>query len=163
MLRLRLLVSVIAATVLTVALAAPALAQSPVENFSIKWRGELEVIEAGGVATCAPPQVCGDPDAVGHAQIQVIPDENMVCFTLTWARVDGTVFAAHIHPGVAGDAGGVLVPLFGPGQFAGQGAQHGCVTTSPENIAAILENPEAFYVNIHSTAFPAGALRGQLG
>jgi hypothetical protein len=161
--RLRLLAPLIAAMLLA-ALAVPALAESPNENFSVKWRGNQEVIESPpntGTVVCGPPQVCGDPDAVGHAQLRIIPDENTVCFTLTWARVDGTVTAAHIHVGAAGDQGAVVVPLFS-GAFAGQGSVHDCVAASPATIAAILANPSGYYVNIHSTTFPAGALRGQL-
>lgn len=57
-----------------------------------------------------------------RCDLSLRPADKTVCFTLTWARVDGEVFAAQIHPGVAGDAGGVLVPLFGPGSFGSQGA-----------------------------------------
>jgi hypothetical protein len=34
------------------------------------------------------------------------------CFDLSWAGIDGTVVAAHIHVGPAGVAGPVVVPLF---------------------------------------------------
>jgi hypothetical protein len=34
---------------------------------------------------------------------------------------------------------------------------------SEELIKAIRQNPENYYVKIHSTVFAAGAIRGQLG
>ena len=52
--------------------------------------------------TCAPPTVCGDPDAVGQMILIVNPNTDTVCFLTRWQDVDGTVVAAHIHNGVAG-------------------------------------------------------------
>ena len=33
----------------------------------------------------------------------------------------------------------------------------------PETATAIMTNPTAYYVNWHTPAYPAGAIRGQLG
>jgi hypothetical protein len=72
------------------------------------------------------------------------------------------VTAAHIHVGAATVAGPVVVPLFA-GAFAGTDSASGCVSgVSEELIKAIRQDPENYYVNIHSDVFPAGAVRGQL-
>jgi hypothetical protein len=63
------------------------------------------------------------------------------------------------HPRWAADvAGPVVVGLTAPNAF---GISFGC-TTSPvaDQIAA---DPSAYYVNVHTVDFPAGAVRGQLG
>ncbi len=72
--------------------------------------------------------------------------------------------AAHIHAAPAGTAGAAVVPLFTDVALSGTGSASGCVAgVSEELIKAIRHNPENYYVNIHSTVFPAGAVRGQLG
>ena len=38
----------------------------------------------------------------------------------------------------------------------------GCATASMAVAGAIKKNPAAYYVNVHNTKYPAGALRGQL-
>jgi hypothetical protein len=104
----------------------------------------------------------GDPDASGTADVVLNQGQGTVCFTVTWANIDGTVTASHIHRGAAGVAGPIVVTLFS-GSFSGTDAASGCA----ENVAAALikeirRRPSAFYVNVHSTVFPAGAIRGQL-
>jgi hypothetical protein len=105
----------------------------------------------------------GDPDASGTASIQLNQGQGEVCFGLSWADVDGTVVASHIHVGSATVAGPVVVPLFVDQSFSGTGSASNCVAADEELIKAIRQNPEGYYVNVHSTVFPAGAIRGQLG
>ena len=69
------------------------------------------------------------------------------------------VTASHIHRGVAGTAGTILVG-FDP-VFTG-GVASGTVTTTAAITREILARPSNFYVNVHNADFPGGALRGQL-
>jgi hypothetical protein len=106
----------------------------------------------------------GDPDATGQASLTLNQGQGKVCFQLSWADIDGEVFAAHIHVAPAGSPGPIVVPLFA-GTFAGTDSASGCVEdVDPELIKAIRQNPSAYYVNVHSRPnFPGGAIRGQLG
>jgi hypothetical protein len=106
----------------------------------------------------------GDADATGQADLTLNQGLNEVCFDISWANVDGIVFAGHIHVGPAGVAGPIVVPLFS-GTFAGTDSVSGCVQdVDTELIKAIRHDPSAYYVNVHSRpAFPGGAVRGQLG
>jgi hypothetical protein len=106
-------------------------------------------------------------EATGTAWLQINPGQQRVCFAITWDDVSGTVVASHIHVAPAGTAGPVLVPLFVAPQVSdenGDGSASGCVTTdlSAPELAAIASNPSAYYVNVHSTDNPAGAIRAQL-
>lgn len=68
----------------------------------------------------------------------------------------------HIHgPAPAGAIAGVVQGLQLTGAEVGVVAEG--TFTNPALVAAALENPELFYVNVHTTSCPAGAIRGQLG
>src|SRR5436190_8098756 len=141
---------------LTVSLSSVSAAGSRTGVFRLTLTGNQEA-----TPTCAPPTVCGDPDAVAGMILIVNPNRNTVCFLTRWSDIDGTVVAAHIHLAPVGVPGAVVVPLFS-GSFASTDKTRGCV--SANGLAgAILANPSAYYVNIHSTVFPAGAVRTQLG
>src|SRR5215217_7555677 len=79
--------------------------------------------------TCAPPEVCGDPDAVAAVILIVNPNTDTVCFLAKWANIDGTVAAAHIHLAPVGVPGAVVVPLFA-GSFAGTDMTRDCVSAN---------------------------------
>ena len=144
------------ALLLTVSLSSVSAAGSRTGVFRLTLTGNQEA-----TPTCAPPTVCGDPDAVAGMILIVNPNRNTVCFLTRWSDIDGTVVAAHIHLAPVGVPGAVVVPLFS-GSFASTDKTRGCV--SANGLAgAILANPSAYYVNIHSTVFPAGAVRTQLG
>jgi len=111
--------------------------------------------------TCSPPDVCGDPDAVGAAILIVNPVRDTVCFLTRWAGIDGTVVAAHIHLAPEGVPGQVVVPLFA-GTFDGTDMTRGCVSAN-DLADDILADPSSYYINIHSTVYQPGAIRAQLG
>ena len=111
--------------------------------------------------TCSPPDVCGDPDAIGAAILIVNPVRDTVCYLARWSGIDGTVVAAHIHLAPEGVPGAVVVPLFA-GTFDGTDMTRGCV--SANGLADdILADPSSYYINIHSTVYQPGAIRAQLG
>jgi hypothetical protein len=105
----------------------------------------------------------GDPDATGTAELRLNSGKGRICYEITWADVEGTVTAAHIHKAPAGSAAGVFQDLFVRKSFSGTGTDSGCVFTTRARVKEIRKNPSAFYVNVHSSPnFGPGAIRGQL-
>jgi hypothetical protein len=105
--------------------------------------------------------------ATGEATLVVNPGHRTVCFEISWDDVAGTVVAAHIHRAPANVAGPVVVPLFLTAQTSdanGDGSASGCFTVDlhPRALAHIIANPDEYYVNVHSSQNPPGAIRGQL-
>jgi hypothetical protein len=88
-------------------------------------------------------------------------DEGDICYTLSVRNLTSAAFAAHIH-GVAGrtEAAGIVVPLVPPSSATGSSSD--CVGVEAGLLAAIVANPRHYYVNVHTTAFPGGEVRGQL-
>lgn len=100
----------------------------------------------------------GDPDGMGTADVWVNVGQREVCYALAVSGLDPVV-GAHIHSAPAGINGPIVVPLEAPVS----GTSSGCVTVDRSLAKAILKAPQVFYVNVHTTVFPGGAVRGQLG
>ncbi|MCY7397182.1 MAG: CHRD domain-containing protein [Nocardioides sp.] len=98
----------------------------------------------------------GDPDGSGTARVTVNPGKNRVCWDITVANIGGAT-RGHIHEAGAG-ANGPIVATF----FENSAKLQGCTTPTGTTAREILKDPAGYYVNIHNTAFPAGAIRGQL-
>ncbi len=105
----------------------------------------------------------GDPDGRGTAAVRIDEEEGTLCFILEAVNITLPAAAAHIHEGAAGVAGPVVVPLEPPTE---NGTVEGCVAAENDEQRAILRdivaNPGNYYVNIHTSDFPGGAVRGQL-
>jgi hypothetical protein len=119
---------------------------------------------AGGrpftTALSGPAEVpTGDPDATGTATVWVNAGTGTVCYD--WSVTDAAtpIAAAHIHHGVVGVAGPVVVPLPPTGPSSGSG----CVTGVDRGLALdIIRHPADYYINTHNAEFPTGVARGQL-
>lgn len=101
--------------------------------------------------------------ATGTATIWVNAGQGRVCWEIT---TDGPFSAgttgitgAHIHSGIAGANGGIVVHL----TAALDNTTTGCADVTRSLADAIRKSPQAFYVNVHTNIFPGGAIRGQLG
>ena len=110
-----------------------------------------------------------DPDGLGGAAITFdILDPNdpvagaQACWDLSYSNLTGIPIAAHIHRGIAGVVGPVVVPA--GASFTGLQANSstGCVDMDPALATEITTTPSNFYVNVHTSDFPGGAIRGQL-
>jgi hypothetical protein len=101
----------------------------------------------------------GDPDGSGFASLRLNPGTGQVCFRIVVEDIALPATGAHIHEQVAGAAGPVVVALAAPDAT---GISGGCVSAPRELILDIILNPAEYYVNVHSTEHPAGAVRGQL-
>ena len=150
------------------AVAAGAFALTPVANaqeptlttFVVQLSAENEVPDC-------PAGV--ESGATGVAVIQIdtatgVITYRVVAFNLP-ATIAGPSTGAHIHVQDPTSPTGLTGPIVV--HFERTGLNTGLVaagtTTNPTVAAAILANPENYYVNVHTTACPTGTIRGQLG
>jgi CHRD domain len=146
--RLGMLFVAVSAGLATLAFALPAGADGG-RPFVAEMTGAQEV----------PP---ADPDGSGTAAFTVNPGVGEVCFTVTSENITLPVVAAHIHPGEAGVVGPPLVFLLAAGATDADGNFSGCTAVDRATAKDILKRPWAYYVNLHTTDYPGGAIRAQL-
>jgi hypothetical protein len=134
----------------------PAPQTCPTQVIAAKRGGAPLVTRLTGAAELPGP---GDPDGRGSATIRLNPVQQKICFYLSASNITLPATAAHIHIGASTTFGNIVVTLVAPGA---SGVSFGCVSASVDVIAAIRANPSNYYVNVHTTDFPNGAIRGQL-
>jgi hypothetical protein len=117
-----------------------------VQTFAAELRGSNEVP--------ANPST-----AVGSAYVTL--DNNNV---ITW-EVNTSVQSptrGHIHENIAGVNGPIVVPFTETAAGFTNGRLRGTSQLTPELAGRIRANPAGFYVNVHTTAFGGGEVRGQM-
>jgi len=108
----------------------------------------------------------------GTAAITFLAGPDELVYLVTFSNLSGPATAAHIHLGPATISGPVilpfpLVPAATSGSFSGVLTNANIVnqgTTGLTDISQIAAQIQAnnTYVNIHSSVFPGGEIRGQL-
>jgi hypothetical protein len=102
----------------------------------------------------------------GMAKVKVDGTSMTVCVRITVSNITLPATGAHIHQGTTGTNGPIVIslsPPTGKKPNATRGKSSTCVTNvSPTLISGLINNPSDFYVNVHTTDFPAGVIRGQL-
>jgi hypothetical protein len=120
-------------------------------------------------------------DGTASLRLQLNTTANTIDFTLTYQNLSGAPGAAHIHFAQERVAGGVMV------FFCGGGGQPACPATTSGTVsgtiaaanvvaipaqgitagdmAAVMRaiRAGASYANMHTTNFPGGEIRGQIG
>lgn len=126
--------------------AAPAAAPSGPQAFEVSLVGDEETPDEG------------DPDGKASGTVTIDPAKGTVCADIEYHRLAPATMA-HVHAGARGKAGPPVVTL---PVDDGDGVVKGCAKAAPDAIAAILADPAGYYVNVHTTELPKGAIRGQL-
>jgi len=139
----------------------PALSATPVFKLNLKPNQEVPPIK--GLKASAVGSVTFDLERSTTGTIT----SGEVIFYFNYAFPGSvTISGLHIHQGAKGANGGIVVDsgTSEPADADGVGNLTKVVAGSPATLQAILDNPRAYYVNLHTTtpAHPAGALRAQL-
>jgi hypothetical protein len=118
-------------------------------------------VNGGGAkvsATLAPTA----PNTVGSGTFMFRTNlgQGRLCFTLTVSGLTD-VTAAHIHSFPVAP-NNIVLPLPLAADFNTTGTTTQCISAARALIKAMLTNPAGYYVNVHTTAFPAGAIQGTL-
>lgn len=99
------------------------------------------------------------PGSDGTAEAQLTYDGDQLCLRGTTTGV-GALTNGHVHAGLAGESGPVVVDL--GIETDADGPFEGCAPVGAEG-GVVLVDPASYYVNLHTAEFPDGAVRAQLG
>ncbi|WP_345483293.1 CHRD domain-containing protein, partial [Actinopolymorpha pittospori] len=134
----------VAATVLS----APSSLAGTAEQFTVPFSGD-QVVPGPG-----------DPDGAGGVFVALGTKTGTFCFFIDTANISTPLTAVHLHRGVRGQVGEVVVDLYGPSTDPDVS---GCLDLGREQARDIRQDRGNYYIDMHSEEFPDGALRAQLG
>jgi hypothetical protein len=121
-------------------------------NVTVK---QVDMLEASlsGYNEVPPAQTV----ASGMVSMRMVADDGLLEVTFSSANLAGDMTGAHIHMGGLGENGGVGLNL----APAGSSFNATYDITGQSDLVSAMRTGMA-YVNVHSTAYPAGEIRGQI-
>lgn len=121
----------------------------------------VPLIGPGDFARCFSAALAGSQEvpatsstATGYGTFILSPDRSALTYDIHHGGLAGTETAAHIHKGEPDVAGVVVFPL------AAGSPKQGTLTLTSAEAADLLAG--LLYVNIHSSTYPNGEIRGQI-
>lgn len=99
----------------------------------------------------------GDENGRGTATFRFDPEMARLCYDLQVSGITEAT-ATHVHRAPAERNGPPVITLAAPRG----GTSADCIAVPRTLIDEILQEPAAFYINVHNPDYPSGALRGQL-
>jgi hypothetical protein len=103
----------------------------------------------------------GDNDGRGGFSALISRSAGMFCYGVAVRGIDSPILM-HIHKAPRGVNGPIVIPLTPPAT-GDPGSASACVAVSDQKLLKNIQlHPDQYYANIHTTAFPGGAIRGQL-
>jgi hypothetical protein len=125
---------------------------------AVSSAAKLEATLTGGEVVPGP----GDADGEGAIHVNVKPKAGEYCYVVGWTGLDGAK-KAHIHRGKAGSTGPRETRLFrATPELPGLYKFGDCDEVNRGLLRKMKRHPRRYYVDIHNSSFPGGALRGQL-
>jgi Cu/Zn superoxide dismutase len=106
--------------------------------------------------------------ATGTTAVRLNHGQGSVCYDMTVSNLTANPSMAHIHKAPAGQNGGIVIHLFGTGGAPAPTSTSFTITNFCQTgidkalIKDIIQNPDQYYVNVHTSTFPGGEIRGQL-
>ena len=127
---------------------------SPALAAVIPLTAEMDCAQANaGAGTCG-----AGGSGTGTASITFDDQTSLLSWNISWSGLSGTLTVAHFHgPATPAQNAGVQVDFLG---IAPGPPSIGSTVISGTQAADLLA--ELWYINIHSTTFPGGEIRGQV-
>jgi hypothetical protein len=117
---------------------------------------KMQIFEASMTPSQEVPPTAST--ASGAAEVQFNENTNKLSWKVTYTGLSAAVTGGHIHgPAAMGQNAGVVIPF--TGDLNAQPIT-GETTITPAQFADL--SAGLYYVNIHSSKFPGGEIRGQL-
>jgi len=99
----------------------------------------------------------GDPDGSAVAELSVADKVDQICYDVNDIRNIGPITGIMVHRGATGADGSAVLML----KQANEGGWKGCSSRSEWLEDSIERNFSAYYILIHTSDHPNGAIRGQ--